>query len=259
MAFITDIRRGNLYMHLMYKALFELSADRAEFISRLFTKPRSKDLGATSTAFDIMNANFVDTSDSTVFDRNAKDIIDHLTVTHGFPLSDRDRQGIIQDVYFNFYWFGPIMSYNSSSNINRGNFVSFHDLMVATDGERAEQSFLASEERFQFIKRLHQRNLFVPVVGDFAGAKALRAVGQYVRDHGATIGAFYLSNVEQYLNQDGIWRYFCANVATMPLDARSTFIRSSSQGRGGFGGGRGLVNSLGSMQDETRGCRGGPR
>ena len=32
-AFITDIRRGNLQLHLMYKALFELSADRAEFVS----------------------------------------------------------------------------------------------------------------------------------------------------------------------------------------------------------------------------------
>ena len=40
MVFITDIRRGNLELQLMYKALFEMSADRAEFVSRLFTKPR---------------------------------------------------------------------------------------------------------------------------------------------------------------------------------------------------------------------------
>ena len=49
MAFITDIRRGNLHLQLMYKALFELSADRAEFVSRLFTKPRPAGLTATST------------------------------------------------------------------------------------------------------------------------------------------------------------------------------------------------------------------
>ena len=40
MAFIIDIRRGNLQLHLMYKALFELSADRAEFVSRLFSLKR---------------------------------------------------------------------------------------------------------------------------------------------------------------------------------------------------------------------------
>ena len=38
MAFIIDIRHGNLYVHLMYKALFELSKDRAEFASHLFSR-----------------------------------------------------------------------------------------------------------------------------------------------------------------------------------------------------------------------------
>ena len=37
-AFITDIRRGNLHLHLMYKALFELSANRADFVARLFNR-----------------------------------------------------------------------------------------------------------------------------------------------------------------------------------------------------------------------------
>ena len=41
MAFILDIRRGNMQEHLLYKALFELSADRAEFLSRLFSPRRA--------------------------------------------------------------------------------------------------------------------------------------------------------------------------------------------------------------------------
>ena len=40
MAFIIDIRRGNLDLQLLYKALFELSSDRAQFVSLLFSKPR---------------------------------------------------------------------------------------------------------------------------------------------------------------------------------------------------------------------------
>ena len=32
MVFIVDVRRGNLDLHLMYKAIFEMSADRADFI-----------------------------------------------------------------------------------------------------------------------------------------------------------------------------------------------------------------------------------
>src|SRR5262245_43187420 len=45
MAFILDIRRGNLLEHLMYKAIFELSVDRAEFVSRLFSRPRPAEFG----------------------------------------------------------------------------------------------------------------------------------------------------------------------------------------------------------------------
>src|ERR1041385_682180 len=51
--FIVDIRRGNLDVHLMYKALFELSADRAAFVSKLFSKKRPEGLTAQSTAGEI--------------------------------------------------------------------------------------------------------------------------------------------------------------------------------------------------------------
>src|SRR5437867_2320125 len=56
MAFIIDIRHGNLDVHLMYKALFELSKDRAEFVSRLFSRKRPNGLTATSTAAEIFDA-----------------------------------------------------------------------------------------------------------------------------------------------------------------------------------------------------------
>ena len=40
MAFIVDIRRQAVMQHLMFKAIFEMSSDRADFISLLFSKPR---------------------------------------------------------------------------------------------------------------------------------------------------------------------------------------------------------------------------
>ena len=103
------------------------------------------------------------------------------------------------------------------------------------------------------LKDLESKNLLVPVVGDFGGPVPLRSVGQHVRDHGGLVMAMYLSNVEQYLQQDGKWPAFCGNVASMPLDAHSTFIRSEN---GGGGGGRGgLQSQLGSMQADTQGCK----
>ena len=55
-AFIIDIRRGNLDLQLMYKALFELSKDRAEFESRLFCRPRPQVLTNRSTPTVIFTA-----------------------------------------------------------------------------------------------------------------------------------------------------------------------------------------------------------
>src|SRR5258708_2437641 len=56
MAFIPDIRRGNLDLHLMYKALFELAADRAEFVSLLFAKPRPPTLNELATPEQVFPA-----------------------------------------------------------------------------------------------------------------------------------------------------------------------------------------------------------
>ena len=56
MAIIIDIRHGNLDVHLMYKALFELSKDRADFVSRLFSRKRPEGLTAQSTAKQIFSA-----------------------------------------------------------------------------------------------------------------------------------------------------------------------------------------------------------
>ena len=257
MVFITDIRRGNLHTQLMYKALFEMSADRADFIGRLFTKPRPPGLSTKSTAREIMDAYWdINTSLEAAYRANLTAIFDHLTKKRKLPLAKPDLDGI-EWVYYNFWWWGPSITYNSSSSSGRGgggaaNATTYYDLMTATDAAGVARSYLASEENFKVMKDLHERNLLVPAVGDFGGPKALRAVGKYIKDHGATVTAMYLSNVEQYLRQDGKWALFCGNIASMPLDDSSTFIRSG-QGYGG-GGGRGLSNSLGSMLTETRGC-----
>jgi hypothetical protein len=246
-AFIIDIRRGNLLLQLMYKALFELSADRADFMSKLFTKRRTEGLGRQSTATDLVNGYWdVRTSDEPVYRANFQAIVDLLTKKHGFPLSPEDIDGI-EYVYHSFYWFGPNITYSSSSNGTSGGRGTYAALMMLTDLAGVSRGFLATEENFAILKDLEARNLIVPVVGNFAGPKALRAVGQYLRERGATVSAFYLSNVEQYLNQDLLWDRFCANVATMPLTEQSTFIRSVGR------------QALGDMLAETRGCAAGLR
>jgi hypothetical protein len=243
MVFITDIRRGNLHLQLMYKALFEMSADRSEFISRLFTRPKQGGLDAKSPIREVMAAYLeIPSGDEAAFRANLQAIVDHLEKKHGFPLTADDRGGI-EYVYRNFHTYGPTITYSSSMSGQPGGRTAYHTLMTATEATSGlPRSYLATDESFQFIKDLQSKNLIVPVVGNFGGPKAIRAVGKYIRDHGATVAAFYLSNVEQYLLQDGLWTAFCANVATLPLDESSTFIRS----RGGMW--------LGPMLSEVKSC-----
>jgi len=245
LAILFDIRRGNLDLQLMYKAIFELSKDRADFVSMLFAKPRPEGLGPAATAAQLFSAFARVTTSEPLYKQHLQAIKNHLTRTHGFPLLADDLTGI-DAVYTTFYWSGFAVRASPT----------YAELMTATDASGAARSYLASDEHFQFLKDLQTRNLVVPVVGDFGGPKAIRAVGAYLKSVGATVAAFYLSNVEQYLSQDGKWDAFCRSVATLPLDGGSTFIRSQNGGGGGgFGRGGGFVSSLGGIAAEVQGCR----
>jgi len=250
MVIIFDIRRGNLHTHLMYKAIFALASSRAEFVSLLFSRPLAGTLGATATAQDLFAASSASATTEELYQANFKKLIDQLTKTQKLPLPQDDIDGI-DYVYRNFQRFGPAISYNSSSGGGGGgrggNMSTYASLMVADDGQGTMRSYLATDALFGVMKSLENRNLVVPVVGDFAGPKAIRAVGKYLKEQGASVTAFYLSNVEQYLTQNGVWQAFCNNVSSLPLTEESTFIFSAGGGRGGGGGGGGRGGGLDSQ------------
>jgi len=258
MAFIVDIRHGNLDVHLLYKALFEMSANRAEFVSRLFALKQPTDLSPTASAAQLFTAFARQESSREIYESTLKAVIDHLKTKRKFPLSAGDEDGI-KWALGNYFSFGPDIYYNASDPSfaprivgidqqtgRRGggrNSVSYSDLMTADDGSTiaVERSYLASEENFMILKELHSKNLIVPVVGDFGGPKAIREVGKYLKGIGAMVSTFYLSNVEQYLSMDGKLEVFYSNVATLPIDDSSRFISTGSNG--GLGGGGGSMNN----------------
>ena len=250
MAFIVDIRRGNLQLHMMYKALFELSADRTEFVSRLFSRKMPTNLPPGATAEELFKAFITEDADPGLFARNVAAIHDHLTRTRKLPLTTEDLAGI-DWIYQTFYSNGPLMTYSANFGGN-GSFPTYAELMTATDGAGTPRSYLASNEAFAVLKTLHTKNLIIPVVGDFAGPKALRGVGKYLKDKQAVVGAFYLSNVEQYLARENRITLFCENVASLPLDDTSSFIRSIRDPT--YGRGLGLTSQTGSMLTETKIC-----
>ncbi|HYT77523.1 MAG TPA: hypothetical protein VEL79_22405 [Vicinamibacterales bacterium] len=256
MAIIVDVRRGNLDLHLMYKALFEMSSDRVDFVSNLFSRRRPEGLTAGSSVREIFQAYATAARDDELWEANFDAIIDQLEETHGFALSDEDVAGV-RFVYEYFGREGPELTYWMSSGFGgRGGFrnsPTYADLMTATDDSGTLRSYLATEDNFQTMKSLESRNLLLPVVGNFAGPKAVRAVSAWLRQHNAIVSAFYLSNVEQYLQMDGIWMDFCSNAAQLPIDETSQFIRSYRGVNRGYGPG-GLEQGLSPMTGELKAC-----
>jgi hypothetical protein len=232
-AFIVDIRRLNMLEHLLYKALFEIASSRSEFVSLLFSRPDGE-TPEDASASDLFQAAHHAEPDREMLAHNIDRVLNLLTNIHGFKLSREDRDDI-RYIYNAFFESGPDLSYSFLDSYIRGplsNMPSYSDLMQETDGRGRNWSFLATEKQFRKVQNLQRQNMIGPIVGDFAGPKALRSVGRYLRQHGARVRVFYVSNVEMYLFRSGNdWRSFYANAAALPIDDRSSFIRFALNGR----------------------------
>lgn len=231
-SFIIDIRHQNAIEHLMYKAAIEMSPTRADFMALVFSRPRPAGLADTASAMTLMQAYLSAPPDSLRYRRNLAAITAQLVQKHHFALTQEDLASL-EYVYQAFFDAGPELTYSfSSMRGGRATFFgrrmpNYAELMSETDASGVHRSYMASEESYRTLRELELNNLIVPLTGDFAGDKAVRAVGTYLRAHDATVTAIYTSNVEQYLFQQADdWKKYYANVATLPLDAKSTFIRA---------------------------------
>ena len=232
MAIIFDIRRQNVMQHLMYKALIEMSTDRADFLSKLFSRKRPEKLEEKTTVEDLFNAYYDVEPDRQLFQENFQAIKKQLEERHKFKLS-ADDESTINYIYQSFYAGGLNLTYNGvgGGGLGRSRMPSYAEVMQMTDEEGVNRSYMGSEENFKVLQDFERKNLIVPVVGDFAGPKAIRSVASYLKEHDAFVSAFYVSNVEQYLFQQGDdWSKFYHNVGTLPVDASGAFIRSVFNG-----------------------------
>ena len=228
-AFIVDLQRGNLRLHLLYKAIIELSNSRADFIARMFCRLRPHDLTIDMSASQLFEAYRTPQGRAVapgLLELHLQEVFDRLTRVHKFGLTREDRDGIAK-IYRAWCNGGIDMRGDFGRNPSVPSWVpSYAEMLSQADPSGENQGFLGSEARFLVLRQYHLDNLIVPIVGDFAGDKALRSVGDYLRRRGLTVSTFYASNVEQYLFGDDAWRRFFRNVGTLPLDDQSMFIRT---------------------------------
>jgi len=238
-AFIVDIRRQAVVQHLMFKAIFHLAESRAKFLSLLFSKPLT---GATAPGPDASAEDLVAyfsraASDNLAYRRNLAQI--RATIIRDFRFAiDAQDQASLDYVYGAFRdenldlryqsggFRGRYGGYGYPGRFSWGYFPTLRDLILMRDQHGKPGNFLANRGEYEFLRSLHESNRIIPIVGDFAGDKALAAVAGYLKANGLTVTAFYTSNVEQYLFRNGTFDAFAANVAALPVTENSVLIRA---------------------------------
>src|SRR5215207_4165249 len=180
-AFIVDIRHQNAVQHLMYKALIEMSKDRADFLAKLFARAPLTGVDSTSTASALFEALARQPADSARYRENLRAITTRLTGRHRFALSDSEHVSL-GCVYGAFFTQGPELTYGYSSECRNpgpygysgfiggpgmgrgvGGFrgPTYQAMMTETDSVGVNWSYLGSERAFRALKELQERNLIV--------------------------------------------------------------------------------------------------
>jgi len=225
-AIILDIRRQAMIQHMMFKAIFQLAPTRMQYLSLLLSRPLPKDkTPSADTPVNEMLSFFTQApADDRAYASNLAAIRKTIKEDFQVQFSDAD-QSSLDYVYKNFRDDGLEIAYHMDGS-RGGWFPSLKELVVQPDQNGKLGNYLATRDDFEFVRNLHRKNLIIPVVGDFAGKKALAAIGDYLRKGGYNVTAFYTSNVEQYLFQNGVFGGFAENVRRLPINDKSLFIRA---------------------------------
>ncbi|MFY9573109.1 MAG: hypothetical protein WAV20_17045 [Blastocatellia bacterium] len=225
LAIMIDIRRDNLLQHLLFKALFAHSRNRIEYLCTFFGKPFPKTRGWENRGVKEL-VEYIDStaSDPKFSDKILKEVRQDVQ-KYGIPLSQSDLE-TIGKVQRAFLSAGLDIRYSSYHRPPRSIYPPYRDLLLETDLSGQQQNYFNSEEEFQFLKKLEDQDMIIPVVGDLSGPQAVKAIGGYIAEIKERVSAFYVSNVEFYLQRQGTFDKFVENLKSLPIDSRSLIIRS---------------------------------
>jgi hypothetical protein len=231
-----DIRRDNMLMHLMFKALFQRSANRLEYLARWTGRTVPPDVRSWDNAsIDSILARI----DSLPVDTTGIETDSILATVrrYGVPLQLTDTSNI-RRFHGEFTRQGLDLRFTSTGRAPRYYYPTLRQLILERDLEGTRAGYLATEAGWRIVKDLESRDRIIPVVGNLAEHQAFPAIGREVAARGERVSALYVSNVEMYLWRDGSFGTFAANAARLPRNANSVIIRSF------FGGGFGQSHPL---------------
>jgi hypothetical protein len=241
-AFIVDVRRDNLLLHLMFKALFELARGRAEYLSLLTDRPPPDRVDTWRDApLQRIVAHIDETpASSPPLSRDSAKRLEEAIERSGVPLSRNDFE-TIHRFRAAFVHAGLSLQFQSKGRPPRSYYPTYRELLLDADQNGRQGNFMASDRDFQFVRSLELGDRIIPVVGNLSGPHALGSIASMMSEQGARLSAIYVSNVEDYLFREGAFPRFVENLRRLPRDDRSTIIRAVF---GGYGGSRSNVQPV---------------
>jgi len=225
-AFLIDIRRDNMLLHLLFKAMFETARNRLEFLALLYGRPAPADLSMWT---DSPLPELLTRIDRTPFDslghlRNHEALMAKVS-GYGVPLTPEDRT-TLRRFHDEFAVSGLDIRFTSRGRPIRFTYPTARDLYLQTDLEGNTASYLASEDDWRVVRDLSRRDRLIPIVGDLAGPTAVKEIGRYIAETGRKVSVLYVSNVEMYLYRYGTFGKFVENVRALPAGTNSVIVRS---------------------------------
>jgi hypothetical protein len=225
MAYVLDIRRANLVLQLFYKAIFDLARTRSEFLTLLCGRPYQPEgaPGADATIEQVIaHAERVAPSRAS-FDEIGRIVLERIEQGYGVALRPGDKRDLRAARRAFFDKQLDLRFELKEQSVRR--YPPLRELLAARDPNGRQGGFLAAESSFRLLQRMQRENRIVPLVGDFGGSKALLALAEHLERSGQVVSTFYVSNVEQYLFENGVWHRWVRNIEALPTDERSLFIR----------------------------------
>ncbi len=226
-AFILDIRRQNMLQHLLFAALFAEADDAYQYLCRLFSRacPAATPAGALPGVERALQALLLSPPSEESFASNLQAAYQHIEGPLRFALQAQDRADI-RAIYRAFFDEQTEIRFKSYRRPWALYHPTYRTLLQARSPGGRFGSFLDSLEDYRFVRDLSRAQRIVPVVGDFAGPQALRAIGRWVAEQKLKVSVFYTSNVEFYLLRNDAFARFVANVRELPTSPESLLIRA---------------------------------
>lgn len=224
LAFIIDIRRQNMIEHLLYKAIFTEATTRAHFVALLVGRPYQADgdPGAAASIDAVIAHAEKRPADEATFAATHARL--RQMIERELPLDAEDKK-TLEITHRAFFKAQLDIRFELKQSSGR-RYPSLRELVAAKDPEGGARGFLADEEAFRFVQGMEREGRIIPVVGDFAGDRALPGIAARLAQDKLEVSAFYVSNVEQYLFEPKVWPRWARNVAALPKNDKSLFIRA---------------------------------